>query len=103
VTEVKGVEFPKLLDPVDDLPPTTAITHVRRESAGKLIVRGTTADNGTVKRVLVNGKEARQISPNYAEWEIVLEDVPKRALKLQAHGEDAAGNVEKRPHEVVVR
>src|SRR5262249_34952096 len=29
-TEVKGVAFPKLLDPVDDLPPTSVITHVRK-------------------------------------------------------------------------
>src|SRR5262249_28582996 len=54
VAEVKDVEFPKLLDPVDDLPPTTVITHVRR-AGDRLTVRGTTADNGTVKRVLVNG------------------------------------------------
>lgn len=102
VVEVKDVEFPKLLDPVDDLPPTTVITHIRRDGS-KLVVRGTTADNGTVKRVLVNGKEARSTGPNFAEWEIVLEDAAKGSLKVQAHGEDAAGNVEKRPHEVVVR
>src|SRR5262249_37571692 len=30
VAEVKDVEFPKLLAPVDDLPPTTVITHVRK-------------------------------------------------------------------------
>src|SRR4051794_40182123 len=30
---VKGVAFPKLLDPVDDLPPATVITHARRDGA----------------------------------------------------------------------
>src|SRR5262249_29530135 len=54
VGEVKGVAFPKVLDPVDDLPPTTVITHVRRPASGKVVVRGTTADNGAVKRVVVN-------------------------------------------------
>ena len=94
VAEVDNVKFPKLLDPVDDLPPTTVITHIRKLAGGKLAVRGTTADNGTVKRVLVNGKEARALAANFAEWEINLES----AAKLQAHAEDSAGNVEMRPH-----
>jgi hypothetical protein len=98
VAEVGDVEFPKLLDPVDDLPPTTVITHVRKLPGGKLQVRGATADNGTVKRVVVNGKEAKAVAPNFAEWEITLD---ADAAKLQAHAEDAAGNVEKRPHVVV--
>lgn len=97
--EVKDIEFPKLLDPVDDLPPTTVITHVGRTTDGKLLVRGATADNGTVKRVVVNGKEAKSVGTNFSEWEIVLEN----ASRVQAHGEDEAGNVEKRPHEFVVR
>jgi hypothetical protein len=97
VAEVKKVEFPKLLDPVDDLPPTTVITHVRELPRGKVVVRGTTADNGTVKRVLVNGKEARAVAPNFAQWEITLQKRPT-AGKLEARAEDAAGNVEKRPH-----
>src|SRR5262249_35441496 len=53
VAEVRDIEFPKLLDPVDDLPPTTVITHVMDEGTG-LVVRGTTADNGAVKKVVVN-------------------------------------------------
>jgi G8 domain len=101
-TEVSGVEFPVLLDPVDDLPPATVITHVRRLAGNKVIVRGTTSDNGTVTRVLVNGKEARSVGGNFAEWEIVLAGVPDGPLQLQAHGEDGAGNVEKRPHTLVV-
>ncbi|HYT92664.1 MAG TPA: G8 domain-containing protein [Gemmataceae bacterium] len=102
VAEVKDVAFPKLLDPVDDLPPTTVITHVRRTAAGRLAVRGTTADNGTVKRVLVNGQEARALTDNFAEWEIELQ-VAAGAVSLRAHAEDAAGNVEKRPHVVNVK
>ncbi len=102
VAEVKGVAFPKLLDPVDDLPPATVITHVRR-AGSKLIVRGTTSDNGTVKRVLVNGKEAQAISANFAEWEVVLENKSSGGLQLRASAEDAAGNVELRPHVVPLR
>jgi hypothetical protein len=103
VAEVHEVKFPSLLDPVDDLPPATVITGVRQTAPGKLAVRGTTSDNGTVKKVLVNGREARALAPNFAEWEVVLEGVPPGALKLTAGAEDAAGNVEKRPHELLLR
>jgi hypothetical protein len=98
VAEVSNIEFPKLLDPVDDLPPTTMITHVRRAGEGRLTVRGTTADNGTVKRVLVNGTEAKAVAPNFTEWEVTLEKVPNGAFKLEAYAEDMAGNVEKNRH-----
>jgi len=95
VAKVSAGKFPELLHPVDDLPPATVITRIERRD-GKLIVRGTTSDNGTVKRVLVNGQEAKAISANFAEWEAILAD----ASKVAAHAEDAAGNVEKRPHVV---
>jgi hypothetical protein len=87
---------------VDDLPPTTVITHVGKAADGKVAVRGTTADNGTVKRVLVNGTEAKAVAANFAEWEITLENLPTGGGKLEAHAEDAAGNVERRPHVLVV-
>ena len=101
VAEVKDVPFPELLTPVDDLPPTTVITHVTRPAAGKLLIRGTTADNGTVKRVVVNGVEARAVTPNFAEWEAAI-DAPE-AGRIQARAEDAAGNVEPRPHVIMVK
>jgi hypothetical protein len=101
VAEVDRVEFPKLLDPVDDLPPTTVITHVTVRAGGKLHVRGVTADNGTVKRVLVNGTEAKALAPNFAEWEATLENTA--GGQIAAHAEDVAGNVERRPHVVAVK
>jgi hypothetical protein len=101
VAEVKGVPFPQLLDPVDDLPPTTVITSVDRVGSGKLLVRGTTADNGTVKKVIVNGQEARATAANFAEWEITLDG--SVGVRLEAHAEDAAGNIERRPHVVASR
>lgn len=106
VTEVHDVEFPKLLDPVDDLPPTTVITNVRRESGNRVLILGTTAAVGRVKRVLVNGKEARAVRDNFAQWELELDLGPSRspgaARKLEAHGEDAAGNIEPRAHVLLV-
>ena len=96
-------DYPRPLDPVDDLPPATVITHVTRPAPGKLLVRGTTSDNGAVKRVVVNGTEARAVAANFAEWEAVLEGVNPGELKLKAHAEDAAGNIEKTAHEMMVK
>jgi hypothetical protein len=100
VAEVKGVKFPRLLDPVDDLPPTTVITHVRRVG-GKVVVRGTAADNGVIKRVTVNGIPAKALAANFARWEVTL-GVDKGLRKLTARAVDAAGNIEPRPHVVSV-
>jgi hypothetical protein len=96
VAEVRDVPFPTPLSPADDLPPATIITHVSA-AAGRVVVRGTTSDNGAVKRVLVNGRPARALAPNFAEWEAVLEGVRPGALRLTAGAEDEAGNVEKTP------
>ena len=98
VTEVHAGEFPKLLDPVDDLPPTTVVTDVRRQSGNRLMVRGTTAAAGTIRRVLVNGKPARASDENFSQWEVELDGLPAGKVKLEAHAEDTAGNIEPRPH-----
>jgi hypothetical protein len=98
VAEVKDVAFPAFPQLTDDLPPATVITSVSKKD-GKLVVRGTASDNGTVKRVTVNGKEARSVAGNFAEWEIALDS----ANELKAHSEDAQGNVEKTPMVVAVK
>jgi hypothetical protein len=90
-------EYPGPLAPVDDLPPATVITHVE-QTDGKVLVRGTTADNGTVKKVIVNGKPARAVDVNFARWEVVLPRPAGGKITLTASAEDAAGNVEKVPH-----
>src|SRR5439155_12597284 len=88
----------KPLEPVDDLPPVTVITHVLARG-NELLVRGVTSDNGTVTKVLVNGQAAKATRANFAEWEATLER-PRVSMRIEAHGEDAAGNVEKRGHAV---
>jgi hypothetical protein len=93
-------DFPKPLQPVDDLPPVTVVTQIE-ERGGKYLVRGTTSDNGTVKRVLVNGKEAKSVAANFAQWEIELSELPDKRT-VTAHAEDEAGNVERTPHVVSV-
>jgi hypothetical protein len=101
VAEVRRIDFPRLLDPVADLPPTTVVTDVQ-VADGKIVVRGTTASNHAVRRVLVNGQEARALRPDFAEWECVLEEAGKEPLKVVTRAEDEAGNVEPRPHVVRV-
>lgn len=100
--EVRDIEFPRLLDPVDDLPPATVITYIGW-SGSRLVVRGTTSDNGVVRRVTVNNREARAAGPNFSEWEAILDDVRPGDLKVEARAEDAAGNREKRSHVLTVK
>jgi hypothetical protein len=64
-------------------------------SGGRLLVRGTAADDGAIRRVSVNGREARAVGPNFLEWEVEVDEAPT----LTAAAEDAAGNAEKTPHE----
>jgi hypothetical protein len=94
--------FPKIAQPVDDSPPVTVISHFTR-LGNKLIVRGTTSDNGTVTKVLVNGKEAQALRPNFAEWQIAIQDIPGGDFLVTALAEDNAGNLERMPHRVKLR
>jgi hypothetical protein len=96
VAEVKDVAFPELLKPVDDLPPATVIASVERLSDGRLRVRGFSSENGTLKRVVVNDVPATLADPVMGDWMAEIAD----ATRVAAHAEDAAGNVEKTPHEV---
>jgi hypothetical protein len=89
---------------VDDRPPTTVITRVRDLGDGLLDVRGSAADDGRVRRVLVNGREARAVAPDFLEWEVVLDPRPgDLPSTVTAYAEDIAGNVEKRRHIVRLR
>jgi uncharacterized protein (TIGR03067 family) len=87
----------------DMQPPATVITHVRRDKSGALVVRGTTSENETVAKVLVNGHAAKATAPNFAEWEVTLDGITEDNIKLSAHAIDDSGNVEPRPHVLYVR
>jgi hypothetical protein len=60
-------------------------------------VRGTTSDDGPVKRVVVNDREVVTVR-DFAQWEGVLDGVLASGMRLTASAEAAAGNIEKRPH-----
>jgi hypothetical protein len=96
--EVKDMTFPAMPELVDDLPPATVITSAAKKD-GKLVVRGSTTDNGTIKRVTVNGREAKATAANFTEWEATID----AATEVKATAEDAAGNVEKTPAVVAVK
>jgi hypothetical protein len=99
VAEVADVPFPKLLDPVDDLAPTTMMTRTRVQD-GKVIVTGVSHDNGTIAAVIVNGQPATILSANagVVDWEIKLDASPDG--KIVASARDEAGNAEKTGHEI---
>lgn len=89
------------LNPIDKLPPITVITGFQKDGS-KLIVRGTTSDNGTITKVLVNDKEAHALTPNFGQWEIVLDGMSTGQINLTAFAQDQAGNVEQTKHNVTV-
>ena len=96
-------EYPKPLDPVDDQPPVTVITRTLPRQHGEMVVRGVTSDNGDIKRVVVNGTAAKPLRANYTEWEAVVPAPAAGPLELKAFAEDANGNLEARPHVVVLK
>jgi hypothetical protein len=67
-----------------------------------LRIQGTTADNGPVKWVTVTGHEATPLREGFAQWQADL-DLADSAeqIELVAEAEDAAGNIEPRPHRMV--
>lgn len=110
----KGIFFPRPgragdpgvianLKPVDDLPPSTMITRISTASSeGRIRVVGAACDDYEIRRVVVNGVDARALRPNFAEWEVELDAAAAGAPEIIAHAEDAAGNVEKTPHKVLL-
>ncbi|MEQ8785621.1 MAG: G8 domain-containing protein [Pirellulaceae bacterium] len=99
--EVDDVAWPKLLDPVDDVPPATIITSLRRDG-GKLHIVGVAHDNGEITKILVNGQPADVVSraAGVVDWKIVLPSAG--AGEIEAHAVDDAGNVEQTVHRVQI-
>jgi hypothetical protein len=101
VAEVKDIQWPQLLDPVDDLPPATVITDVRREQ-DHLVIRGVAHDNGDVHTVTVNGHQAQILADDagVVDWQVTIN--PPADGQLTAFATDAAGNIEQTKHEVTL-
>jgi G8 domain-containing protein len=96
---IKGVTFPQLLAPVDDLPPATLITSIKR-AGDKRIVHGVAHDNGEIREVTVNGHSAQIVAQHagVADWIISLDAPPDG--RYIAQSTDDAGNAELMPHDL---
>lgn len=97
VAEVSNIPWPALLEPLDDEPPATIITSVRRAGEG-VCVQGVSHDNGTITSIEVNGQPATILSADsgVVDWEITLAATTDG--KLLASARDGAGNVEQNGH-----
>jgi G8 domain len=94
--------YPSPLNPVDDRPPVTVMTYIGAVHDGRVTVRGSTVDDGTVQSVRVNGREARSLAPNFLRWEVTVEQPVRSAVTLTASARDAAGNMEQVPHSATI-
>jgi len=101
VAEVADVPFPKLLDPVDDLAPTTLVTGTKVQD-GRTVVTGISHDNGEIAAVMVNGQAAKILSTSAGviDWQVTLEAAPLG--KITASASDKAGNIERTGHVVSI-
>ena len=97
--EVTDVEFPELLHPVDDLPPATAITSIRPQGS-KLLVSGTSHDNGEITHITVNGTRAEILysASGVVDWQATIALPADQTVT--AHAADAAGNEEQTRHRI---
>jgi hypothetical protein len=102
VAEVKGLAWPQLLEPVDDLPPATIILSVRRQG-DQLLVKGVSHDNGVIRSVTVNGQAAKldTIQAGLVDWTARL-PLPRDG-RVVAASVDEAGNRETLAHVVFVK
>jgi len=98
--EIEVRDFPKLVDPIDDLPPATLITRVLLDGDQRRVY-GVTHDNGEIAKVSVNGQPAKITSQQagVADWTIELAVAADGAISATAT--DRAGNVELTPHALI--
>jgi hypothetical protein len=101
MAEVTDIQWPELLNPVDDLPPVTVILEVERRDGG-VRVSGISHDNGVITTVTVNGSDAA-MGPRHAgvvEWSIDL--ATPGDGQVTAAAADDAGNSETLAHSISI-
>ena len=102
IAEVKDLPWPTLLEPVDDLPPVTVVTRTEREGP-YVMVSGTTHDNGSIRCVKVNGKDAifEKTQNGVVNWKAKVGTTLGEPVKISVAAEDESSNKELLPHVVV--
>lgn len=98
VAEVSTATWPKLLDPIDDVPPATIITSIE-SSGGQLLVRGVSHDNGKIVSIKVNDQVATVTSSRagVVDWTV---EIAGTSPVVIAHAIDESGNVEQTAHQI---
>jgi hypothetical protein len=86
---VPDPDTPNPLSPVIDLAPVVIATQVSRRN-GAITIRGTATAQGTIRKIQVNGHEARALRSNFAEWGITI---PAGSGAIVISAEDTRGNV----------
>jgi hypothetical protein len=97
-------------NPIDDLPPATAITSFGSVndgtsvslSNGSLTLQGVSTDNGTITSVSVNGISATPLVSDYSRWQVTIPGLSTGSYTVVAQAVDAAGNVELNPHSLTL-
>ncbi|MEM9660102.1 MAG: hypothetical protein AAF961_17195, partial [Planctomycetota bacterium] len=92
--------FP-IIKPIDDLPPATIVTGVRRVGDALRVI-GVAIEDGDVASVQVNGVEAIATDDNFRQWTATAPVSMFGDGAIRAHAIDAAGNVEPQPHIVLL-
>ena len=97
--EVKDVDFPKLLDPVDDQPPATVVTRITRAKDGKW---SDPRRRFGRRRHQDGDRERPGGDGDGAEFRGVGGRAGCGDGRVAAHAEDAAGNVETHAHVITL-
>lgn len=89
------------IEPKDDLPPLTVVTHIERANDGRWRVRGVAGDDHDIRQVIVNGQPAKALRPNFAEWEALINPVDC-VSSIDSQATDDSGNAEITPHRLTI-
>lgn len=94
---VKAQELPVLLEPIDDLPPATSITSIRRQG-DTLKISGISHDNGTIAKVTINATPVTINIPTPRPSRLGNHRAGSRTITARAT--DQSGNSERWPQVV---
>ncbi len=101
VAEVSDIAWPKILDPIDDIPPATVVTSAQIDR-GRVTVTGISHDNGQITTVTVNDQNAEMLtsSAGVVDWRITI-DAPNDH-RVTAYATDDSNNREQTPHALLL-
>jgi len=87
--------------PDDEQPPFTVVTSARPLESGGWEIFGTSSDDGSVAKVLVNGVPTEQVD-HFGSWRTRIRAEMLVHGAISARAVDDAGNLEPSPHQVIL-